>query len=143
MSINRSASLKLRIQSNQNEANKIQNQKAFTAHIRDLNKNNNNNCCDDKVMVAYSSRNMMRWYNVLVFSVVVLINIASINCMASRHVEGEFFFQLLINWVEKIMISFDRPRRKIFIARALVASAWWCGNYYAKLMSITVLNTIV
>jgi hypothetical protein len=73
--------------------NKI-NQKALTA--RDF-----INCCDDKIMVPKLrySENMMRWCNVLVFSVVVLINIASINCIATRHVEGEClvnFFLIII-----------------------------------------------
>jgi hypothetical protein len=60
---------------------KISEKKAQTEYI---------NCCDDKVMISclrYSGI-MKQWHNVLVFSVVVLINIASINCIASRQVEG-------------------------------------------------------
>lgn len=37
----------------------------------------------------------MFWEGVVVFSVVVFINVASINCNATRQVEGEFI--LLLN----------------------------------------------
>lgn len=84
---NRSASLKSRAQ---HSINKI-NQKAFIARDSFI------NCCDDGIMEAMknnkigsSSNNNIRWQNVLVFSVVVLINIASINCVATRQIEGEF-----------------------------------------------------
>lgn len=48
------------------------------------------NCCDKKVRARQRLRRSMCWERVLVFSVIVLINIASINCIATRHVEGEF-----------------------------------------------------
>lgn len=80
-----------RTQSNCKSYTKI-NQKALTARYspRDF-----VNCCDDRnMMVPYMrcSGNMMmmrRWCNVLVFSVVVLIHIASIDCIASRQIGGE------------------------------------------------------
>lgn len=90
---NRSTSLKLSRQQQrhqQHSMNKI-NQKAFTRDFI--------NCCDDRIIImepCEKKKNnnnrlgtMMRWQNVLVFSVVVLINIASINCAATRQNEGE------------------------------------------------------
>lgn len=78
------------------------------------------NCCVDRNMMVpctrYSGNMMMRWCNVLVFSVVVLIHIASINCIAARQIEGElaesklFLLPFLINWVEvyrAIIIAYD------------------------------------
>jgi hypothetical protein len=82
---NRSASLKSRAQQSINKIN----QKAFIARDSII------NCCDDRIMEAMknnkigSSSNNIRWQNVLVFSVVVLINIASISCVAARQIEGE------------------------------------------------------
>lgn len=83
---NLSKSLKSRAQ---HSINKI-NQKAFIARDSFI------NCCDDRIMEAIknnkigsSSSNNIRWQNVLVFSVVVLINIASISCVAARQIEGE------------------------------------------------------
>ena len=97
---NRFASLKLKLKrtqsnksiKNNKNKNKI-NQKAFTAKIsRDF-----INCCDDRNMMVpcmrYSGNMMMRWCNVLVFSVVVLIHIASINCIASRQIGGKFTYK--------------------------------------------------
>lgn len=90
----RSTSLKSRAQHQQYSINKI-NQKAFIARIRDY-----INCCDDRIMEPCEKRNkstgsssnnlnMMLWKNVLVFSVVVLINLASLNVVAARQIEGE------------------------------------------------------
>lgn len=91
---NRSTSLKSRAQ---HSINKI-NQKAFIARDSFI------NCCDDRIMEAMknnkigsSSSNNIRWQNVLVFSVVVLINIASISCVAARQIEGKFLKYTLIN----------------------------------------------
>lgn len=92
---NRSTSLNSRAseQHQQHSINKI-NQKAFIARIRDY-----INCCDDRIMEPCEKRNkiasnninmMMRWKNVLVFSVVVLMNLATSNGVAARQIEGEF-----------------------------------------------------
>lgn len=96
---NRSASLKSRAQQSINKIN----QKAFIARDSFI------NCCDDRIMEAMknnkigSSSNNIRWQNVLVFSVVVLINIASISCVAARQIEGEFKKKnLVINWDLKL-----------------------------------------
>ena len=102
---NRSTSLNSRApeeqQHQQHSINKI-NQKAFIARIRDY-----INCCDDRIMEPCEKRNkiasnninmMMRWKNVLVFSVVVvLMNLASINCVAARQIEGELYIHTSIN----------------------------------------------
>lgn len=99
---NRSTSLNSRApeqqQHQQHSINKI-NQKAFIARIRDY-----INCCDDRIMEPCEKRNkiasnninmMMRWKNVLVFSVVVvLMNLASINCVAARQIEGELHISI-------------------------------------------------
>lgn len=67
--------------------NKI-NQKALIARLRDY-----INCCDDRIMETCEKRNNKNssnnMRNVLVFSVVVLINLASLNCVAARQIEGE------------------------------------------------------
>lgn len=49
------------------------------------------NCCDDKGLAQrMRSRGSMCWEGILVFSVIVLINVASINCTAVRQQpEGE------------------------------------------------------
>lgn len=122
---NRFASLKLKLKRTQSNKslNKI-NQKAFTAKIsRDF-----INCCDARNMMVpcmrYSGNMMMRWCNVLVFSVVVLIHIASINCIASRQIGGKFTYKnnffltfSLINWVEvyreEIIIAIPLPLRQL------------------------------
>lgn len=52
------------------------------------------NCCDRKVLSRKRSRRNMFWEGIVVFSVVVFINVASINCNATRQVEGEFIFLL-------------------------------------------------
>lgn len=52
------------------------------------------NCCDNKILAKKRLRRDMCRGGILVFSVVVLINIASINCVATRQVEGEFILSL-------------------------------------------------
>lgn len=75
---------------------KIMKSKSQSEINREASSNEHNRDFDSNCSVRYSaSGNMMRWCNVIVFSVVVLINISSISCAASRHSEGEFF--LLIN----------------------------------------------
>lgn len=46
-------------------------------------------CCDDRSLAMTRPRRKMYWDSILVFSVIVLINIASINCTATRQLEGE------------------------------------------------------
>lgn len=48
------------------------------------------NCCEDKILARNRLRRNMCWEGIVVFSVIVLINVASINCTATRQVEGEF-----------------------------------------------------
>lgn len=52
------------------------------------------NCCDYKILAGKRLRRDMFWEGILVFSLIVLINIASINCTATRQVEGEFILSL-------------------------------------------------
>lgn len=86
----RSTSLKSRTQSK--SINKAA-QMAHTTHSSERLQNHRFgdyfNCCDDKVLVGQRLRRNMCWEGILVFSVIVLINIASVNCAASRQLEGE------------------------------------------------------
>jgi hypothetical protein len=79
---NRSASLKLKSRTQSTE------EMAANAERSQIHRSSDYfNCCDKKLRAR---RRLRRWEGVLVFSVIVLINIASINCIATRHVEGEF-----------------------------------------------------
>lgn len=82
---NRSASLKLK--------SRTQSTEQMAANAESLQNHRSSdyfNCCDKKLRARQRLRRSMCREGVLVFSVIVLINIASINCIATRHVEGEF-----------------------------------------------------
>lgn len=53
------------------------------------------NCCEKRILTRKGLGRGMCWEGILVFSVIVLINVASINCTATRQVEGEFMVHSL------------------------------------------------
>lgn len=87
---NRSTSLKLKSRTQSTSINKIEQMAASKERLQSHRSSDYFNCCDKKLRARQRLRRSMCWEGVLVFSVIVLINIASINCIATRHVEGEF-----------------------------------------------------
>jgi len=76
----------------------------------------NFNCCDNNnnnSSTRVSSSSMM-WRRCLVFSVVVLINVASINCVATRQ-QGEFHTQQLYDGVG---LLYSRPETRITLEKS-------------------------
>lgn len=91
----RSASLKVKSRTQSKSINTAtQMAHSDCSFIRSLNHRLSDyfNCCDNKILAKKRLRREMCRGGFLVFSVVVLINIASINCVATRQVEGEFIF---------------------------------------------------
>lgn len=86
----RLASLKLKSRTQSKSINKYKQMASNTERLQNHRFSDYFNCCDKKLQVKQRLRRNMCWEGVLVFSVIVLINIASINCNATRHVEGEF-----------------------------------------------------
>jgi hypothetical protein len=87
---NRFASLKRKSRTQSKSINTAQQMAAHQERLQNHRFSEYFNCCDKKLQVRQRLRRNMCWEGVLVFSVIVLINIASINCNATRHVEGEF-----------------------------------------------------
>lgn len=100
LTTNRSASLKmkLRTQSKSIKASRGEvaayNERTFNGLPNHHRLSDLNNCCDNNNHTVLSSCKRVRWQKVLVFSVVVLIKIASIDCIATRQLEGELLFFL-------------------------------------------------
>lgn len=89
----RSASLKvtLRTQSKSlNKATQMAHTKRSSKWLQSYRFSDDFNCCDNKILAGKRLRRIMCWEGILVFSLIVLINTASINCTATRQVEGEF-----------------------------------------------------
>lgn len=92
---NRSASLKLtsRTQSKSiNKGKQMAHAERSLKRLQDRRFSDYVNCCDNRILARHRPAIGMCWESiVLVFSVIVLINVASINCAAAtRQVEGEF-----------------------------------------------------
>lgn len=59
------------------------------------------NCCDNRILAGKRLRSDMWWEGILVFSLIVLINIASINCTATRQLEGESILSSSFNTLSR------------------------------------------
>lgn len=95
---NRSSSLKVasRTQSKPiNKATKMAHTECSLKWLQNHRFSDYFNCCDNRIPSRKGLRRGMCWEGILVFSVIVLINIASINCTATRQVEGEFMVHSL------------------------------------------------
>lgn len=92
---NRSASLKVKSRT-QSKSTEKATQMAHSEHslkrLQSHRLSDYNDCCDNKVLTRKRLRQSVFWEGFLVFSLTVLINIASINCIATRQLEGEFIF---------------------------------------------------
>lgn len=104
---NRSASLKSRTQSK--SMRKATHVKRSLKQMEIHRLSDYSNCCDIKITSRKRLRRNMFWEGVLVFSVVVFINVASINCNATRQVEGEFILLL------STLFSSSPPKPIIFM----------------------------
>lgn len=83
-----------------------------------------NSCCDNKASSGKRSRRSVCWEGVLVFSVTVLINIASIDCAATRQLEGEFTIQAHKHFPQANLIFMTLSFDLSLARRASVTRSW-------------------
>lgn len=92
-----------------------------------------NSCCDNNASSGKRSRRNVCWEGILVFSVTVLINIASIDCAATRQLEGEFTIQAHKHFPEALSLWLWVL---IFLSPGARASRETGGEIFCKLKLI-------